>query len=88
MFDTTPTFLQKKGRPGVGGWAERHAWKILIGFLVMSFALRGIGIALEVGLIVLVGNVTGLSGIVMCVVGLVLRRKTRKEAEQQSESDG
>ena len=81
MFDTTPTFLQKKQRPGIGGWSERHAWKILILSLVVGFALRGIGINLGVFLISLVGDAVAISGIVLFITGLVMRRKTRREAE-------
>lgn len=81
MFDTTPTFLKKEQRPGIGGWAERHAWVILLFSLVVGFALRGIGIGLDVFLIALIGDVASISGIVLFITGLVLRRKTRREAK-------
>ena len=81
MFDTTPTFLKKTGRPGVGGWAERNAWKILLLSLVAGFALRGIGIGLDASLITLVGDLVAISGIVLFITGLVMRRKTRSETE-------
>ena len=81
MFDTTPTFLKQKARPGLGGWAERHAWKILIFAVIIRFALVLTSNFFEVGLIYIVGETVGVAGIVLFITGLVLRRRTGKATE-------